>query len=93
MSACRCAHCSATGHCKCLRCMEAERGAHYVNQFQMNMAVTQGVKMGVEANGGEFPLIGLLFISRLLAGARQAEETYLCSICRGRGYNYIGGRR
>lgn len=93
MSACRCPHCSATGRCNCLTCMEAEHGTHYVNQYRMNLAVAKGIKMGMDANGGQFPLIGLFFLPRLLAAAKQEEETYRCATCNGKGFNYIGRPR
>lgn len=73
--------------------MAADRGTHYVNEYRMNMAVLKGLTMVTDANGGQFPLLGLFVLPRAMAGAKQVEETYRCHVCKGKGYNHIGSGR
>lgn len=89
MSACRCPHCSATGRCQCNECMLAARGESYVRQSRTN----KGHLLAFAVSAQLKDPLALLFLPLALVARAQMQETYPCSVCKGRGYNHIGKRR
>lgn len=88
MNDAKCAHCDATGRCRCYDCVKAARGETYAEKFRGNEFFTNVLMPAAKA--AENPLLVLLFLPRALAGAAQANEKFTCTACRGSGVNRFG---
>jgi hypothetical protein len=71
--------------------VKAVRGETYADKFQGNVLVANVLMPAAKA--AENPLLVLLLLPRALAGAAQANETFNCNVCKGRGYNQYFGRK
>lgn len=91
MNDAKCAHCDATGRCRCYDCVKAARGETYAEKFRGNEFFTNVLMPAAKA--AENPLLVLLFLPRALAGAMQAGEKFTCTVCGGSGTYHFARRR